>query len=135
MIEKITSHDSTLHIVCRHQDEKNERTDIINENEYLQVSLLNLSSGRIFDPHIHIKKDLKDHTQITQEVWIIISGSVKVDYFDTSGSFIDSRIIHKGDISITLRGGHSYTVLEDNTLVYECKTGPYYGLERDKVFI
>ena len=36
---------------------------------------------------------------------------------------------------MTFEGGHTYTILEDETIVYEYKTGPYKGQENDKVFI
>jgi hypothetical protein len=36
---------------------------------------------------------------------------------------------------ITLEGAHTYTILENDTLVYEYKTGPYEGQELDKQFI
>ena len=39
------------------------------------------------------------------------------------------------DISITFYGGHNYVSLEDDTRVYEYKTGPYMGQARDKEFI
>ena len=38
-------------------------------------------------------------------------------------------------MSFTLQGGHNYLILEDDTLVYEFKTGPYEGQEFDKKFI
>ena len=36
---------------------------------------------------------------------------------------------------MTFEGGHNYEALENNTVVYEYKTGPYTGIENDKVFI
>ena len=36
---------------------------------------------------------------------------------------------------MTFQGGHTYEILEDDTIVYEYKTGPYKGQENDKVFI
>ena len=36
---------------------------------------------------------------------------------------------------MTFEGGHNYEILEENTLVYEFKTGPYEGIDKDKVFI
>jgi len=41
----------------------------------------------------------------------------------------------QGDCSITFCGGHNYMCLEDDTLIYEAKTGPYLGVEKDKTFI
>ena len=43
--------------------------------------------------------------------------------------------MNEGDVSITYFGGHNYTVEEDNSVVYECKQGPYLGQLRDKELI
>lgn len=44
-------------------------------------------------------------------------------------------MLKPGDCSITLYGGHNYVSLEEHTLVYEYKTGPYLGQEKDKAFL
>jgi hypothetical protein len=33
--------------------------------------------------------------------------------------------LSQGDAVITLRGGHNYLSLEDGTIAYEVKSGPY----------
>ena len=43
--------------------------------------------------------------------------------------------VNPGDASFTLEGGHTYEILEDDTLVYEYKTGPYEGQKLDKTFL
>ena len=40
-----------------------------------------------------------------------------------------------GDCIVSMSAGHSFEVLEDDTLLYEFKNGPYYGTEKDKEFI
>ena len=62
-------------------------------------------------------------------------GSVKCSFYDTDGTILKEPILNVGDCSITLAGGHTYSILEDDTLVYEYKTGPYKGSENDKIFI
>jgi len=44
-------------------------------------------------------------------------------------------VLYVGDASFTLGGGHNYLILEEGTIVYEYKTGPYEGQLMDKVFI
>ena len=66
---------------------------------------------------------------------MIIRGSVKVDYYDTDNKFLQNEILKSGDCTITLEGGHNYTSLSKDTLVYEFKTGPYFGFELDKELI
>ena len=48
---------------------------------------------------------------------------------------ISDEIIKRGDCSMTFEGGHTYSILEDDTVVYEYKTGPYFGQILDKEFI
>ena len=44
-------------------------------------------------------------------------------------------ILEAGDASFTLYGGHTYEILDEGTIVYEYKTGPYEGQALDKTFI
>ena len=48
---------------------------------------------------------------------------------------IEEIVINQGDCSMTFVGGHTYTILEEDTVVYEYKTGPYQGQKLDKVFL
>lgn len=123
---------SLLHIIYRISDVSN-RTDISPENEYLQLASLKLKKGQTFKPHKHIL--IQKTTKITQESWVVIKGKVKCILYDTDDSIIAEPILLPGDCSITFRGGHNYSILEDETIVYEFKTGPYLGQELDKVFI
>ena len=43
--------------------------------------------------------------------------------------------LKKGDMAIVYKAGHSFNVLEDNTVLYEFKNGPYYGKLKDKTMI
>ena len=55
--------------------------------------------------------------------------------YDIDDQIIAEPILKAGDASFTLYGGHTYSILEDNTIVYEYKTGPYEGQNLDKTFI
>ena len=113
----------------------NKRSDLVECNQFLQVASLALEKDQTFKPHQHIWKKNLSNNVIAQECWVIISGSVRVDYYDLDGSFLASKTLVEGDITITLEGGHNYQALDDNTKVYEIKTGPYYGQELDKKFL
>ena len=63
---------------------------------------------------------------------IVIKGSVKCKFYDTDNTLIAEPILMPGDASFTLYGGHTYEILEEGTIVYEYKTGPYEGQELDK---
>ena len=127
-----------LHIVHRANEFNNilkgHRKDIVDVKEFIQVSALKMKKGQTFKPHQHIWKAGEEKT-IAQESWVVIRGSVKCSLYDTDGDLLKEPILNVGDCSITLAGGHTYSILEDNTLVYEYKTGPYKGSENDKIFI
>lgn len=122
-----------LHIVYRYSEIK-ERTDIAPENQFLQVSSIKQNKGKKYRAHEHIWKDPKTDQVIAQESWIVVDGSVKVYMYDLDGSLLNEDVITRGDCSITFEGGHNYEIMEDNTIVYEYKTGPYEGVKNDKVF-
>lgn len=133
LISKIDN--STLHIVCKQEKIKNKRKELVNDKQFIQASIINLNKGTTFAAHKHLYKDLELNNIIAQEAWVIINGSVEVTYYDLDDSKLDSVILNKGDLTITLFGGHSYKILENDTLIYEFKTGPYFGPEKDKVYI
>lgn len=127
-----------LHIVCRASEfdniEQGHRKDIVDPNEFIQLSALRMKKGQTFQPHQHIWKD-GEKKVVAQESWVVIKGSVKCSFYDTDGTILKEPILNVGDCSITLSGGHTYTILEDDTLVYEYKTGPYKGPQKDKIFL
>lgn len=123
-----------LHIIVRKDDFKPGRQDIVEENQFIQCSILQMEEGKTFKPHKHIWKE-RTRNVIAQESWVVIKGSVKCILYDINDQVISEPILYPGDVSFTLEGGHNYLILEDNTLVYEYKTGPYEGQSLDKTFI
>jgi len=112
---------------------KNKRTDISPNNEYLQVSGRHLQKNFCVSPHKHNKLERK--TDLTQEAWIILKGKVKAKFYDLDDKFIIEEYLSSGDCIVIFRGGHSLEVLEDDTIFFEFKNGPYFGVESDKVLI
>lgn len=127
-----------LHIIHRVDEfntiEEGHRRDIVGPDEFLQLSSMKLTKGHTFKPHQHVWKDGENQV-IAQESWVVVNGSVECSFYDTDGTLLSKPILKQGDCSVTLGGGHNYLSLEDNTLVYEYKTGPYKGQELDKVLI
>lgn len=141
-MEKIYSkveNDKLLHIVCRLSDIEQmqdvDRMDVIDADNYLQCSTLKMKNGKTFRPHKHIYKERHHLNQIAQESWVVIRGSVKCIFYDIDDTIIAEPILRAGDSSFTLGGGHNYLILEDDTVVYEYKTGPYEGQKFDKQFL
>lgn len=123
-----------LHIINRLYEIEN-RTEVVPENNFIQCATLKMKKGTTFRPHKHIKKERHYPEQIAQESWVIIKGSVKCIFYDLDDTIIATPILREGDASFTLYGGHTYEILEENTIVYEYKTGPYEGQKLDKTFL
>jgi cupin fold WbuC family metalloprotein len=130
-----------LHLVHRLEDieslstkEGLARINVAPQEEFLQLATLHMDKGKTFNPHKHIYKEGEKEV-IAQESWIVVKGSVKVVMYDLDDTIIEQLILFAGDCSMTFAGGHNYIIQEDNTIVYEYKTGPYKGIENDKVFL
>ena len=121
-----------LHLVYR-LNEVEGRTNISPDHEFLQLASMKMNKGQTFKAHKHIIYEKM--TNIAQESWLVIQGSVQCILYDLDDSIIAEPVLMPGDCSMTFRGGHNYLILEDNTIVYEYKTGPYLGQELDKQFL
>lgn len=122
-----------LHLVIRRADITADRRNVSHNHEPLQVGVVAPSAGMSYRPHIH--KPRESTIRLTQECWVVLSGEVLVEYYDLDGAFLESCVLTDGDVSITYRGGHGYTILRD-AVVVEVKNGPYAGsAEQDKEFI
>lgn len=128
---KMTS--EVLHYVIKFVEDniKEQRVDIIPPKNFLQLSILKPESGKKFKAHKHIYKNI-DRQVIAQESWIILKGKARAFFYDLDDSLLEEVVLEQFDCSITLKSGHNYEILEDNTIVYEYKTGPYLGIEKDK---
>ena len=122
-----------LHIINRKAEIKPGRMDLVEANQFIQVASISQPKGHTFKPHRHITYS-REEVYITQESWIIISGIVKVTFYDLDNTVLHVDVLEPGDCSITLQGGHNYEFIQDG-LVYEFKTGPYQGQQKDKEFI
>ena len=125
--------DCLLLSLVRSGDVTENRIDLSPEEEYLQVAVKQLTKGTSFKPHKH--KELKRNTYLTQEAWVFLGGRVRAKFYDLDDSLILDTEMTGGDCVVVFRAGHSFEVLEDDTIIYEFKNGPYYGVETDKTYI
>ena len=122
-----------LSIVNRLKDVVDKRRDLTPEKEYLQVACFKMSEGKTFKAHKHLEQEKV--TKITQESFVIVRGKIKATIYDLDDVVVAEPILNAGDCIITLYGGHNYLGLEEGTVIYEHKTGPYFGVEKDKTYI
>jgi len=66
---------------------------------------------------------------------VVVKGKIRFIMYDIDDEVLEEIDVEQGDMTLTFQGGHTYEVLEDNSVVYEYKTGPYYGREMDKEWI
>jgi len=123
-----------LHVINR-VSEIEGRTNVVEDKEFLQLATLRMYKGQTFKPHKHIWKKPTAKEVIAQESWVVIKGRVRCLFYDLNDVLLVTPILGPGDCSMTFEGGHTYEILEEDTIVYEYKTGPYEGQEMDKIFI
>ena len=94
-----------------------------------QLGYMNRPDGYIIAPHTHNLVERK--VDMTQEVLFVRCGKVRVDFYDDTQQYLESRIVSTGDVVMLAHGGHGFKVLERAEMI-EVKQGPYCG-ELDKV--
>jgi len=122
-------------MVVRKGDINKGRENLCPDEQFLQCATLKLQAGDTFKAHKHNWNKPSVKPIIAQESWVVISGSVRVFFYDLNDVLLETNWLYPGDISFTFEGGHNYEILEHGTLVYEFKTGPYISQEQDKSFI
>ncbi|MGX8712374.1 MAG: hypothetical protein ACSW8I_01650 [bacterium] len=128
MTEQIKNNNQRLAIILR----ANEHTDGIEfftpGNFSQQLGYMNRPKNYIIPPHVHNLVERK--VDMTQEVLVVRSGKVRVDFYDDDRNYLESRILYTGDIILLAHGGHGFKMLEPTEMV-EVKQGPYCG-DQDK---
>ena len=99
------------------------RFDLSPSDELLQAGVIKLKDDFMLKKHLHTEIIRK--TKGTQEIWIVMSGKIKVIFYDTDKIKISEKTLNKGDMSILFRGGHSLKCLKKESIIYEIKNGPY----------
>ena len=129
-MEKLYKNDKLYHCFFNADDFTDSRVDVTPEEENLQCAVMHMNNGKSFDPHVHIP--CHRNTDTTQESWVVLKGKIRITYYDEDCQEMGSAVLTSGGCTISFIGGHKYECLEDDTVVYEFKTGPYYGKDADK---
>ena len=122
------------HIICRFTDlaeQSVSRVNLCPDEAFLQLGIIK-AGPREYAPHIHLDHPTPRPTIRAQESWVVIRGKVEVTLYDRDNTVQAVRILGHGDVTLTLYGGHGYRILEEDSLIYEFKSGPYQGVLVDK---
>ncbi|MCX5829838.1 MAG: hypothetical protein NTV58_17860 [Deltaproteobacteria bacterium] len=100
------------------------------ESDYLQLGSWRYDKGRKLSAHIHnyVKREINR----TQECIVVMAGSIKVIMYDEGGEFLEEVRVNSGEAMVLFSGGHGYEILDNDTIVFEIKNGPYPGAEKDR---
>ncbi len=93
-----------------------------------QLAFMRHPAGKVIDPHVH--NPVSRNVHYTQEVLLLKKGRLRVDFYDDSQAYLESRVLHGGDVILLATGGHGFEVLEEIEMI-EVKQGPYAG-DQDK---
>jgi hypothetical protein len=129
LLENFVHNGQTLAVILR-TAYQNDGIKFFTEDDFTQqIAYMNRPKGYVIVPHIH--NPVKREVQYTKEVLFIKSGRVRVDFYDEDKSYLESRILHQGDVVLLAFGGHGFEMLDESEII-EVKQGPYVG-EADKV--
>lgn len=124
MLERITSDSKELAIILRAQYKSEGIEFFTPDNFSQQLAYMNRPSGYLVQPHVH--NPVERQVQYTKEVLYIKSGRVRVDFYEEDQSYLESRVLHAGDVILLAYGGHGFYMLEKSEII-EVKQGPYAG--------
>src|SRR5262249_1209150 len=100
------------------------------EHLFIQAGCWYYDKGKTLKAHAH--KTYQRVVDRTQEVTLVISGSMKVFLYNSTNQLVREFVLCAGDFAVFANGGHAYEILEDNTRVLEVKNGPLLSVEQDK---
>ncbi|MEO7368261.1 MAG: hypothetical protein ABIZ36_09910 [Gemmatimonadaceae bacterium] len=128
MIETLKTGDQLLAVIMSHRFSEPGIHFFTPNDLSQQLAYMRHPSGKVIEPHVHNPVDRS--VQYTQEVLFIKRGKLRVDFYDNSQKYLESRILEAGDVILLATGGHGFEVLEEVEMV-EVKQGPYAG-DQDK---
>ncbi len=128
MIETIKTGDQLLAVIIS-RDFQEPGIHFFTPNDLSQqLAYMRHPAGKVIDPHVH--NPVSRNVHFTQEVLLIKRGRLRVDFYDDSQAYLESRVLREGDVILLATGGHGFEVLEEIEMI-EVKQGPYAG-DQDK---
>jgi len=128
MIETIAHGDEIVALIISHRFSA-PGVHFVTPNEFSQqLAYMSHPVGKVIAPHTHNVVHRSVHQ--TQEALFVRRGRIRVDLYDRSQTYLDSRILETGDVILLASGGHGFEFLEESEVI-EVKQGPYLG-EADK---
>ena len=124
MIEKIIHNNELIAIIVRAGFTEPGIHFFTPDDFSQQLGYMSHPKGKIIEPHVHNPVTRQVH--YTKEVLFIRKGTLKVDFYTDSQKYLETHILHSGDVILLSTGGHGFEVLEPVEM-FEVKQGPYAG--------
>lgn len=129
LIEKVI-HNNQIYAIIIRSDYSKEGVEFFTPDDFSQqLAFMKHPKGKVIQPHLHNVVTREVH--YTKEVLVIRKGTLQVDFYDDNKTYLESKILNRGDIILLAFGGHGFKCLDDVEMV-EIKQGPYLG-DADKV--
>lgn len=116
-----------LALVSNPLDCEDGRVDLTPPEQFIQACVLRMKQGQLIKAHAHGPREPAEGAAITQEGWLVMRGRVRIKLFDLDRTILRELELASGELMINFHGGHSMESLEERTLVFEFKNGPYLG--------
>ena len=129
ILEQITYNNQILAIIIK-ADYSKDGVEFFTPNDFSQqLAYMKHPQGKVIEAHTHnvVSREVK----YTKEVLLIRKGRLRVDFYDDTKNYLESRVVSAGDVILLAYGGHGFKCLDDVEMI-EIKQGPYLG-EQDKV--
>lgn len=124
MIEKIENGDQQLALIVR-SSFSTDGIEFFTPSTYSQqLGYMKRPEGYVIAPHVH--NPVSREVQFTKEVLFIRSGKLRADFYDDEQNYLESRMLHAGDVILLAYGGHGFEIIEEAEIL-EVKQGPYAG--------
>src|SRR5687767_3125055 len=110
MVEKI-EHNNELYAILIRRQFKADSIEFFSPQDFpQQIGYMNGPKGYHIQPHVHNPVERK--ILLTQEVLVIKSGKVRVDFYDQEKIYLKSIVVYEGDVILLASGGHGFEMLE-----------------------
>ncbi len=128
MIERIEHGGTMLAMIIRSSYQREGIEFFTADAATQQLGYMKRPAGYVIKPHVH--NPVPREILYTQEVLLVRTGRLRVDFYSEQRAYLESTELHAGDVILLCVGGHGFEMLEPSEIV-EVKQGPYAG-DHDK---
>jgi hypothetical protein len=120
----ITYEDQVLAIIIPSEFDKPGVSFFTPDNYSQQLAYMRHPPGTTIRAHSH--NEMKREVLRTLEVLFIKRGLLRVDFYQSNGTYVESYVLGAGDTILLVAGGHGFQVVEEVEM-FEVKQGPFAG--------